>query len=320
VKLWQRRAVRQMVFSVLPLVVVCVTLILVLGIKASNIARQLSPATARAPGVVAADGTGSDGLDIAWTDSANARHTTRLVFPNVGKIAKDTKVTIFYVPDDPSRAYAAGDRLDSKGRELASGVLFAVLVLLIGVFVTAFRLWRRRVAEKRAVTTLPVRWAQYRRGLIRRSWIIVTENNLEWWVPVYWEPGLASILAGTPAKVHGKPALDRLLVIEVDGMTLWPSGRRRPSRPRGKGDWIEGTVKYSKTVLKQRERDGGPDIERISLGRHLAGDAALILPAPVLGLVWSYVDSSGPAGFGIATLLVATVLFWLPGVFGSDPS
>jgi hypothetical protein len=45
-----------------------------------------------------------------------------------------------------------------------------------------------------------------------------------------------------------------------------------------------------------------------------------VLPAPVLGLLWAYVDGSGAAGFGIATALVASVLFWLPGVFGSDPT
>lgn len=319
-KLWQRRAVRQMALSVLPLVLICVTLIIVLGVKANSIARQLSPATATAAGMVAVDGTGSAGLDIAWSDSGNTRHTTHLVFPNVGAVTKDTKVTIFYVPGDPSRAYAAGDRLDTRGRELASGVLFAVLVLLIGVIVSTFRLWRRVIAERRPATTLPVRWAQYRRGLIRRSWLIVTENNVESWVPVYWQPGLAAILEGTPAKVHGKPSLDRLLVIEVNDLTVWPAGRRRDIKPRGRGEWIEGTVKYTKSAVKQRERDGGPDIERVSLVKHLAGDIALILPAPVLALVWSYVDSSGPAGFGIATALLASVLFWLPGVYGSDPT
>jgi hypothetical protein len=320
VKVWQRRAVRQMIFSVLPLVLICTTLILVLGLKARSVAHELAPATATAPGQVHADGTGRDGLDIDWTDARSARHTTHLVFPNVGKIKAGTKVTIFYVPDDPDRAYAAGDRLDTRGRDLTSGVLFAVLVLLVGALVTGFRLWRRVVAERRAAQTYPIRWAQYRRGLIRRSWLVVEDGKQEWWVPVYWQPGLAAILAGTPAKVHGNPALDRLLVIEVDGATVWPSGKRRASTPRGKGEWREGTVKYTKTAVKQRERDGGPDIEQVSIGRHLLGDVALVLPAPLLGVVWAYVDSAGPAGFGIATALVASVLFWIPGVFGSDPA
>lgn len=319
-KLWQRRAVRQMIFSVLPLVLICTTLILVLGVKAKSVADKLSPATATAAGKVAADGAGRDGLDIAWTDADQQPHRTHLVFPNVGAVTSGTPVTIFYVPGDPGMAYAAGDTLDTRGRDLTSGVLFAVLVLVLGLAVTGFRLWRRAVAERRAAQTYPVRWAQYRRGLIRRSWLIVEDGQREWWVPVYWQPGLAAVFAGTPAKVHGNPALDRLLVIDVDGATIWPSGKRRGSKPRGNGEWREGTLKYTKTAVKQRERDGGPDIELVSLGRHLLGDVALVLPAPLLGVVWAYVDSAGPAGFGIATALVASVLFWIPGVFGSDPT
>src|SRR5205814_8276647 len=130
---------------------------------------------------------------------------------------------------------------------------------------------------------------------------------------VYWQPGLAALLAGTPCRVHGNPGLDRLLVVEVDGTPVWPAGRRRPAKPRSKGDWIEGTLKWTKGAQKQREREGGPEIERVALARHVAGDVALVLPAPLLGVLWAYIDGSGAGGFAIATALIAAVLFWLPG-------
>jgi hypothetical protein len=320
VNLWQHRAVRQMIYSVLPLVVICIAVIVLLGARANAVARELAPATATATGTVVKDGTGSDGLDIAWKDAQGRQHTSRLRFPNVDAVAAGRPVTIFYVPDDPGRAYATGDTVDTRGRDAASAVLFAILVLFAGLVVTGFRLWRRIVARRRPAQTYPVRWAQYRRGLIRRSYLVVDANKQEWWAPVYWQPGLAAILAGTPAKVHGNPVLDRLLVIEVDGMTVWPSGKRRPSKPRGKGAWIEGSVKYTKSAVKQRERDGGPDIERVGMPKQLAGDVSFVLLAPILGLLWAYVDRSGTAGFLVATALVASVLFWLPGVFGSDPT
>src|SRR5262249_15827064 len=163
-------------------------------------------------------------------------------------------------------------------------------------------------------------WAQFRRGLIRRSWLVVDDGKQEWWVPVYWEPGLNALLAGTPAKVHGNPALGQLLVIEVQGMVVWPAGPRRPAKPPRRGDWVASTVKGTKTAEKQRDREGGPEIEPVPLGRHLAGDVAMVLPAPVLGILWAYVDGSGLPGFAVATALVASVLFWIPGVFGSDPT
>jgi hypothetical protein len=320
VKLWQRRAVRQMVVSVLPLVVVCVALTIVLVVRANSLIRQVAPATARAQATVAADGVGRDGLDLDWTDAAGHPHRSRLVFPQTQKIGKGTPLEVAYDPADPTLVHAGGDAVDVQLRNLESGVLFALLVLVVGLLTTAFRLWRRVAAERRQAHTYPVRRAQYRRGLIRRSWLVIADAQREWWVPVYWQPGLATLMAGTPCRVHGNPALDRLLVVEVDGIPVWPAGRRRPDRPKTKGEWLESAQKWTKGAQKQRERDGGAPVERVALARHLGGDVALVLPAPVLGILWAYIDGSGAGGFAIATALVACVLFWLPGVFGSDPT
>ena len=45
------------------------------------------------------------------------------------------------------RAYES-KQVDVRLRNLVSGVLFALLVLAVGVLTTAFRLWRRVVTER----------------------------------------------------------------------------------------------------------------------------------------------------------------------------
>src|SRR6266496_1867481 len=271
-----------MMLSVLPLVLICVGLLVYLLTTAAGINDQQSAATATATATVTAEGDGSRGLDFQFADSTGQLRPARLVFPQAGHVPKGTTFTVHYVPGDPGRVYAGADELDLRFRNLVSGAQFALLVLLVGVLTTAFRLWRRIAAERRPAQTYPVRWAQFRRGLIRRSWLVVEDQaaKREWWLPVYWQPGLASLLAGTPCKVHGNPAVDRLVVVEVHGQPVWPAGRRRPTKPRRrKGDWIDGTVKWTKTAAKQQERDGGPELEHVPLVRHLSGDVALVLPA-----------------------------------------
>src|SRR5262249_18848056 len=200
-----------MVLSVLPLVLICVTLGGVLLAGAVVIANEQAAATATATATVSRDGVGRRGLALDWTDGAG-RHHGRLVLPQVGRTASGRQVRVNYGQADPGRCYAAGDGKDVGGRNLLNGLQFALLVLVVGVLTTAFRLWRRVVAERRPVHTYPVRWAQYRRGLIRRSWLVVDDGKQEWWGPVYWGPGLNALLAGTPAQGHRNPALDQPLV------------------------------------------------------------------------------------------------------------
>jgi hypothetical protein len=48
-------------------------------------------------------------------------------------------------------------------------------------------------------------------------------------------------------------------------------------------------------------------------------DLVVVFAAPLLGLLWAYLDGSGLAGFAGATVLAAGVLFWLTQLLGSDP-
>ncbi|HSV66402.1 MAG TPA: DUF3592 domain-containing protein [Mycobacteriales bacterium] len=278
-----------MVVALVPLVVICAVLIGLLGVKFT--ASQLRAATAVATGTVLADGAGSAGLDVEWTDATGGRHRDRRVFPGAGAVSKGARVDIRYVPDNPSRSYAVGEEIFRRDRTYFSGLVFSMLVLLVALLVTATWIPRRAQAERRRVQTFPVSWAQTRRGLIRRSWLIISDGRREWWQPVYWDPVLRATLAGTPARVHGVPAIDKLLPVDLAGQPIWPSGRRRATQP--KGELTQNNVRWTKGLEKQRNKDGGPDRDQIPLGRHLLGDIGLVLPAPALGLVWAYLDGSG---------------------------
>lgn len=314
---WQRRPVRHMVVALIPLLVIGVVLVVVLGTKYLAVVRELRPATGTATATVTTAGRGTDGLLLQWTDATGRVQHSRLVFPQVGAVKAGSRVPVRYVPSDPSRVYAAGDELNTRGRNFYSGMVFTVLVLLVALVTTGVVILRRVRAIRRRPQTFPVSWAQHRHGLVRRSWLVISEGKREWWQPVYWQPGLTELLAETPSKVYGSPAVNRLLPVQVGGTVIWPSGRRRTSAP--KGELRQSSVRWTKGLARQREQDG-VEVEQVSLPRHLAGDIGLILPAPLLGLLWAYLDGSGVGGFVVATAILAGVLFWLPAVYGSDPT
>lgn len=58
----------------------------------------------------------------------------------------------------------------------------------------------------------------------------------------------------------------------------------------------------------------------VGLARQFRTDAALVVAAPLIGLLWAYVDGGGVASWLVAAALAAAVLFWLPTVAGSDPT
>jgi hypothetical protein len=90
----------------------------------------------------------------------------------------------------------------------------------------------------------------------------------------------------------------------VDGAEVWPSGRLRARPPRGERH----------VVVPEDAPDRPP-----SWARQVRSDLVVVFAAPLLGLLWAYLDGSGPAGFGSATVLAAGVLFWLTQLLGSDP-
>jgi hypothetical protein len=49
-------------------------------------------------------------------------------------------------------------------------------------------------------------------------------------------------------------------------------------------------------------------------------DAALLVPAPLLGILWAYLDDGGLLGWLGATAVAAVLALWWAAIRGADPS
>jgi hypothetical protein len=317
--LWRLRAVRQITLGLVPLLAVGLAILIALLVRAHTVSDRLAPATARASGVVVSVGPGNPRpATVRWTDSRGTRQVGRVTFPGSVSVPRGTRVSLHYVPDDPHRVYADGDTNYTLLGVLLGESVLVVVVLAVALGVTAVRVTRRVLLARQPATTLPVSRVHTKVGLIQRSWLVIERNRRESWVPVFWEPVLGDLMTGTPAAIHGNP--DRGgVVVDIAGTLIWPSGWRRASPPRGEhrsnaGRWSQGA---------ERRRAGDPEwtgTAPVSMARQARGDVALLLAAPIMGLLWSYIDGLGSVGFGLSTALFAALLFWVPTVYGSDPS
>ncbi|MFL6127472.1 MAG: hypothetical protein ACJ73E_00205 [Mycobacteriales bacterium] len=304
----RRRPVRHVLLGLLPLLVAGVAVLVVLGERFAGTAAPVREATARAPATVVRSGAGPDGRDVElrWTAADGFERVSTVRAARAGEVPAGRTVQLRYPPANPSgQVFVAGDETSVRLRDLAFGMLLTVLVVVGVLVATGVHLARRLAAERRPGTTLPARYARSRRGLVQRSWLVLTEQGRDWWVPVHWDPVLLDLAAGTPVTVHGRPARDRVVVVDVGGTTVWQAGRRRAAEPRG--------------ALPGPDA-GDPAAVPVGVLRQLRSDAALLVVAPIAGLLWAYLDESGAASWAAATALVAGVLVWLPTVAGSDPT
>jgi hypothetical protein len=313
--LWHRRPFRHLVIGLAPLLVLGAVLIVVLSVRFDGALRPLQQATGEATATITRSGLGPDGdeLELRWTDAGGTQHTSTIRVPGVRAIPNT--VPLRYVPSDPSRVYVSGDETYVRLRNLLYDGFLVGVVLLLAIGVSAVHVARRLAAQRRPGHTVPATHVRSRRGLIHRSWLLLNDADREWWVPVHWEPVLDSTLAKTPCTVHGRPLTDRVVVADLHGTPVWQSGRRRPVSPAG--EVITASTLWSKAALRRAEQADLPP--PAGLVRQFRADAALLAAAPLLGLLWSYLDSSGAGGFVGGTLLMAGVLFWLPSIIGSDP-
>ena len=294
-----------MLLGLIPLLVMGAVLIVVLSLRLAAANAPLTEATGTATAVVTSTGLGEDGLQVAveYTDESGAQQSGRLTLDGVQAIPLGQEIAVAYDPERPAVVYAPGDAVTSAVDDLSGGLLVAAVVLIATLAVTVVRLVRRRRLAATTRQQVQVHRERRRRGLSDRTWLVVEADRDPVWVPVYWDPALERI-GEQPVTVSasGPPASDTLVAFEVYGATVWPSGRRRLDAP------------------KAVERELGPPTGDVSMLRQGRADAALLLLAPVLGLLWAYVDESGSAGFVFASVLAAGLLFWLPAMYGSDPT
>lgn len=292
----------------LPLLIIGIGLLIGLSIEGTRVAGKLADASIHTHGVVQrVDSRGNPRhATVRWDG-----HTTRFAFPGNSHPDSGARIDVRYVPGHPDRAYAAGDTTFARADALTGGVLYTAAIMIVALLVSVVRVARRVSAARQPAVPVKLSRVRTRLGLIQRSWLVGTQGAVERWVPVYWEPELAGLLADTPCRVHGDLAAGRVSVIEIGDALIWPSGRVRTAQPRGRQFANPGTYRRGSAV---------PEQPSIPLSRQTRRDAAFVAIAPLLGLLWAYVNGSGLIAFVVATVLLAGLLFWAPSVYGSDPT
>lgn len=300
-----RRAVRQIALGLAPLLLIAVVTIVVLALRLGSASAPLSSATGSADAEVVSTGLGPDArqIGVQYTDAGGQLQSARLTLDAAVDIPLGEQIRVSYDPDRPGVVYARGDAVTSSVSDLVNGLLVVGLVLVVAVVVTLVRLVGRRRIARREPRQLRVHREKYRRGIADRSWLVVQSGDAASWVPVYWDPALEQV-GESPVlvTVYGDPQRDSLLGFDLSGEPVWPSGRRRRVPPKG------------------RERELEAPTGGVSLLRQSRTDVIGVFAAPLIGILWAYIDGSGVAGFAFATVVAVGLLFWLPSVFGSDPT
>jgi hypothetical protein len=305
-----RRAATQLLMGLLPLVVVGLVLAVVLAVRLSIAREPLDAATAAATATVVADGQPPDGRGVSLTllGVDGAPRAGVLVLPEAGEVATGAQVAVAYDPGSPvddTAVFAPGDAVHRTLEDILFGLAVTVLVVVAAAAVTGLRFLSRRRLRRAPATAVTATRVVVRQGLVVRSWLELATPRGERWLPVHWSPELAALEPDRPVEVRGRLSGGRAVLPVVDGAEIWPSGRLRTRPPRGE-----------RRVAVPAERPAGPP----TWGRQVRSDLTTVVAAPVLGLLWAFVDGSGPAGFVVATVLAAAVLFWLAELLGSDPA
>jgi hypothetical protein len=271
---------------------------------------ELRPLTARTTGtIVGSDGDGT--AVVTWTGPDG--RPLRVTVPLTGGVpAAGTGTQVAYDPARPSDAIVPGAAVLTEADRARDGMLFSGLVAAL-VLVTGLVLlivgW---LSARRPTREIVVRRITLRRGLVARSWL---ETEGPQWLPVHFEPALVSLPAPAVVLVHGDSRRQRLVAVSVpteDGpVTLYPSGRVRSTEPLG----------------RRRDNPVVPDgyaagraATASRLRRQVRVDAALLVPAPFVGALWTYLDDGGLSGWLGATALTAALALWWAAIRGADPS
>ena len=304
-----RRPARQLLLGMVPVLVVGLVLLVALGLRLAELRAPLAAATATATATVTEVGTAPDGrgLVVTFTDEGGGHRTGVIELERALDVPVGAQLRVRYDPgtpaDEPARVHTDGDAASAAVSDVLFGLVLVVLVLVVTSALTLARLLGRPRLRTRPVAGLLATHVVVRQGLLVRSWLELDSTVGLRWLPVYWAAELDRLPAGTRIEVRGDPARDRLVLPVGDGAEVWPSGWVRGREPRG--DLRQAPVDLQAT-----------DVGLIRQGR---ADGVLPFLAPVLGLLWAYVDNSGVAGFLVATALSAAVLFWVPQLLGSAP-
>jgi len=253
--------------------------------------------TARATGTIIGATGGS--ATVTWPGHPN------LTVPLTGNVpTTGTHTEIAYNPATPTEAIIPGATILTEADQSQDGILFAMLVAALVALIDLWHLTTRWQATRRPAHELTIRRISMRRGLMARTWLETDDNQ---WIPVHFEPAVLTLPAPTAVRAHGK----RLVAIEVPGATLYPSGRTRRTEPPGRRtDSPTEPDAYTATRATTAAR----------WRQQLRVDSALLVPTPLVGVLWAYLDNGGLTGWLGATAITSAAALWWAATRGSDPS
>ncbi len=301
------RAVRYGLATSALVLCVCAGLAVAAGTVLASAAARLEAASGRAFGTVTAvDG---NAVVISWAvPGAGARvDVVELAgtAPPVG-----TRTEVAYDPADPTRPLVPGAALLARADRTLSALILAGTVAAVVLAVGTWQLVSRRRAAALPVRTVPVRRVRVQAGLLQRSWL-ETQTVPPRFVPVHFDPVLVGLPSPADVRLHGDPLRDRLVAAEVNGRLLHASGPVRRAEPPGRR--IDNPSRPDGSAPERAARLG-------PLGRQLVADLPLLLPAPLVALLWTWVDGGGLGSWAALTLLLGALGLWVGALRGSDPS
>lgn len=230
-----------------------------------------------------------------------------------------TRTEVAFDPRHPAGVLMPGSTELAAVDRATSGLVFSALIALLVLGTAGWQLVSRRRLPGYRAEALPVRRVRVQAGLLTRSWLEL--DAVPWqaarqggagprWIPVHFDPVLVTSPAPATARVHGDPLTRRLVAVEVDGTLLYPSGPVRSTEPAGRR--IDSPAQPDDDAARAAARSGWR--------RQLRADAVLLTPAPLVGLLWTYLDDGGVLTWAAATALAAALGLWWAALRGSDPT
>jgi hypothetical protein len=273
---------------------------------------RIAAATGRAEGIAEA-GPVPGTIRVRWTPPGGSERVDEVAVAGALP-ALGTRTEIAFRPAGPPDPLIPGaDVLVTADRALTTIALTVVVAALV-LAVWAWQLVVRRRAFARPTSTVPVRRVRWQAGLSTRSYL-ETETHPQRWIPVHFDPVLVGLPSPTRTRLHGDPLRDRMVAATVPGPDgdhpLVPSGTVRTTEPHGHR--TDNAARPDDTVAARAAA-----LDRMR--RQLRADLPLVVPAPFVGLLWTYVDRGGLGTWLEVTALTAALGLWFAALRGSDPS
>jgi len=306
---FRTRAVRHCLAAVALVLLVCAVVATFSALTLASARAELAPLTSRAQAHVAGVDHDAETATVTWTPPSGSPARATVQLDNTPP-APGATVLVGYDPADPSHAVIPGAAVLIAADRSSGELLFIAIVAILLLIATTVRLFSRLGLTRRPQVRIPVRRVRIQSGLIARSWL-ETEDIPRRWVPVYFDPVLIALPTPTTVAFFGDPHRNRLVAAVIDGTVLYPSGRVLRDDPRGRR--VDNPSEIDDSVRARAAATLG-------LLPQLRADAVLIVPAPLIGLLWAFLDGGGVWSWLGATVITAALALWLAALRGSDPS